>query len=527
MSVRSRRYCDRVPRHPLRVPAVVAAVVLLLSGCWLAPDPEQSPSAAPSTAEPTFAPVDEDMPKALARYYRQGVTWTDCGGSFECATVDVPLDYADPGGESISIALKRLPATDPQARLGSLLVNPGGPGGSGIQLVEAAPDFVSDSVLAAYDVVGFDPRGVGQSTPITCVDDARLDELRAVVHDRTTPEGLAAARADAEELAQACAENTGELLGYVDTTSATRDMDVLRGVLGDEQLSYLGFSYGTSLGASYADLFPERVGRLVLDGAVDPELDYVELGVQQAEAFERTLRTYVADCQAGEDCPLTGDVDAGLEQLTRFLDLLVGSPLETGTDRPLTQSLAVSGIFLALYDDAYWPILTEALTSALRDGDGSALLFLADLSADRESGGGYSSNSWVAFQAITCVDFPVDASQAAMDAEAARLREVAPTVGDFFAYGEVTCDVWPIAPVGAPGRLDVTGTEPILVVGTTGDPATPYPWSESLAEQLDGSVLLTFDGEGHTAYGRSNACVQDAVDAYLIEGTLPEAGLVC
>lgn len=522
-----------MPSRPrLRGLAVVGAVVaLLLSGCWLSPsndDPTPSATAtATATPTPTHASVDEEMPKALARYYRQGVTWSECGGSFECATVDVPLDYADPAGESISIALKRLPAAQPSARLGSLLLNPGGPGGSGVQLVDAAPDFVSDSVLDAYDLVGFDPRGVGGSTAITCVSDERLDELRSAVYDKSTPEGLEAYRADMQELADACEENTGDLLGYVDTTSATRDMDILRSVLGDEKLTYLGFSYGTSLGATYADLFADRVGRLVLDGAVDPALDYVELGVQQAESFEATLRSYVADCLRATGCPLTGDVESGLEQITRFLDLLVGSPMPTGTDRDLTQSLAVSGMFLALYDDAYWPILTEALGSAMRDGDGSALLYLADLSADREADGSYASNSWVAFQAITCVDYPVNADPAAMEAEVQRLAEVAPTVGPYFAYGEIGCDVWPVAPVGVPGALDVRGAEPILVVGTTRDPATPYAWATSLTEQLDGSRLLTFDGEGHTAYGRSNDCIQDAVDDYLLTGTLPDAGLVC
>lgn len=478
----------------------------------------------PST---TASVVELDAPDGLQAFYAQPVTWADCGGGAECADVEVPMDYADPTGERIELALKRVLAGNPGERLGSLLINPGGPGGSGKSLVDSASLVLSADIVNVYDVVGFDPRGVGDSTPITCVSDAELDALRAAVFDTSTPEGRDSLRADMVRLADACAANTGPLLGYVDTVSAARDMDVIRSVLGDERLTYLGYSYGTALGAAYADLFPARVGRLVLDGGVDPTLGHAELGLGQAAGFEAALRGYAEDCLAGGDCPLTGSVDEAVGQVQRFFDLLAGSPLPTSSDRELTQSLAVSGVLLTLYDDQYWPILSEALRAAMTNRDGSQLLFLADLVADRQADGTYASNSTVALTAINCLDLPVNADPAAMDAEAEKLIAASPTFGRFFAYGEIACDVWPVDAVGVRGPLAAEGAAPILVVGTTGDPATPYAWSVALAEQLESGLLLTFDGEGHTAYGRSNDCVTDAVDGYLIDGVVPEDGLVC
>lgn len=502
----------------------MAALLIVTSSCswWTQREPGGTVSPSPTPAE-TVGGVAKD----LYAFYSQSVRWSACDGGFECATVEVPMDYADPSGGRIALAVKRLQATDPSQRIGSLLINPGGPGGSGVSLVESASYIFTPGVMAAYDVVGFDPRGVGGSTPVECVSAAELDELRAVVYDTTTQEGRDALRADMQRLGTACEEKTGEVLGFVDTVSAARDMDVLRAVLGDSELHYLGFSYGTALGAMYADLFPERVGRLVLDGAVDPALDFAELGYGQAAGFEAALRAYAADCLAGTSCPLTGSVDDAVFQVQRFFELVVGSPLPTSSGRDLTQPLAVSGVLLTLYDNQYWPILSEALRAALEDRDGSQLLYLADLVADREADGTYSSNSTVAFTAINCLDFPVNADPEFMDAEAARLREISPTFGQFLAYGEIACDVWPVDATGVREPLHAEGAAPILVVGTTGDPATPYAWAEAMADQLESARLLTFDGEGHTAYGRSNACIADAVDGYLLYGKVPAEGLVC
>lgn len=517
------------PRRLVVVVASLITLVLVVGGVtWAtrgASEPDPQPTASPTV---DALPVIGEIPKDLRRFYEQEVEWTPCGEAYECARVEVPMDHSDPTGATISLAVKRLPAADQESRIGSLVTNPGGPGGSGVAFMDSVNLVFSPAVLGAYDVVGFDPRGVGQSQPVDCLADPEVDAARAAVFDTSTPEGRDALRAFWQKTATACEEKTGELLGFVDTTSVVRDLDVLRAVLGDAQLDYLGFSYGTAIGADYAEMFPERVGRLVLDGAMDPALGYTDVVYGQAEAFEKALRSYVASCQAGPDCPLTTDVDTGVGQVQRFLELLAGSPLQTTTaDRPLTQSLALSGILLPLYSDAYWPILTQALTAAMQNQDGSQLLYLADLSADREPEGIYSNNSWEAITAVSCLDYPVNADPAAMDAEAERLRTVSPTFGRFLAYGEIACDEWPVPATGNPSQVSAEGAAPILVIGTTGDPATPYPWAQSLAGQLDSGVLLTFQGEGHTAYGRSNDCIQDAVDVFLLRGDAPEDGTVC
>lgn len=485
----------------------------------------------PRTLEPvpieSVAEDADEVRKDLSRYYEQEVAWSDCDEGFQCATVQVPMDYENPDAAQVTLALKRLPAGDPSTRLGSLLINPGGPGVSGISLVESADESFGQPVLASYDVVGFDPRGVGESTPIECLEDGEIDELRSKVYDFDSEDAFEEFREDMRELGEACEARTGALLQYVDTASAARDMDVLRAVLGDQRLNYLGYSYGTQLGATYAELFPGRVGRMVLDGAVDPTLSPSEQRYDQAAGFEAALRAYAEDCLAGEGCPLQGSVDEAVGEVQRFLELLEGSPLPTSSERELTQSLAVSGILITLYDDRFWPVLTQALDDALGAGDGSRLLFLADLLADREANGTYSSNTIVAIRAINCLDQRVPAERATMDAEAERLIEISPTFGPFLAYGDLNCDEWPVDVADGVGPIDAEGAAPILVIGTTRDPATPYEWAESLVEQLESAQLLTYDAQGHTAYGRANDCLEDAVDRYLLMGELPEEGLVC
>jgi pimeloyl-ACP methyl ester carboxylesterase len=495
----------------------------VLTGC-ASPEKHQAPvAAATSAATPGGDGATGDA--GLEPFYGQTLQWTTCE-PFQCATATVPIDYADPGAGSIELALRRAPATSGEP-IGSLLINPGGPGGSGVDFVEQAAQRISGRVLERYDVVGFDPRGVARSHPVTCVDDATKDALLSRDFDYSTDEGIDEARAAYREFAQACAQNTGPLLAHVDTVSAARDMDVLRAALGDESLTYLGYSYGTSLGANYAELFPERVGRLVLDGALDPTLTETELAVGQAAGFESALRAYVQDCQGGDGCPLTGSVDGGMAQIRELLDRARRNPLETGSDRRVTGTLAFYGIAVTLYDDETWPVLTQALTAALRQDDGFGLLYLADAYNEREEDGGFRSNQTEAFTAINCLDGAGPADPAAMRAEAAEVLAAAPTVGDFFSYGGVACQDWPYPPTGSTDALTASGAAPIVVVGTTNDPATPYAWSQGLAEQLESGVLLTWEGEGHTAYGRSNECVADAVDAYLLEGTVPDDGTTC
>ncbi|MPV37575.1 alpha/beta hydrolase [Georgenia subflava] len=507
--------------RPARVLVALAAAALTLSACSAEPDRGDDPTV--TQVGPDAAP-GSSVPAGLEEYYGQELTWEACG-DFECAEATVPLDYEAPDGESITLALKRL-SSDDDARVGSLLINPGGPGSSALDLVEAAPAMFGADLLAAYDVVGFDPRGVGDSTAIDCVSDAELDRLRSASYDTETDEGLRAYRADSELIADGCAEGSGDLVAHVDTVSAARDMDVLRHLLGEERLDYLGFSYGTFLGATYADLFPEQVGNLVLDGAMDPSLDSHQMTLDQAIGFEEALRAYVADCQAGSECPLTGDVDGGVEQVQTLLELTGDTPLPTASDRDLTASLALSGILLPLYDSTTWFVLTAALEQAMNERDGSQLLFLADLMASREADGTYSSNSTEANWAINCLDHPSTGDLADWEVQADELAEAAPTFGPALSYGGMLCDSWPAEGVDA-GALTAAGSAPIMVVGTTGDPATPYQWSVSLAEQLENGFLVTYEGEGHTAYGRSNDCIAGAVEDFLIHGTVPEEGLTC
>lgn len=508
-----------------RVTTALLAATFLLAACAAGPDgpePDETTTPPPSSERPEPGAMPEP-PTGLDEHYEQDLDWEECGSEFECARVEVPMDYDVPQEETIEIAVKRLLADDPQ---GSLLINPGGPGGSGIDLVEAASIMFTSTLRSEFDIVGFDPRGVGQSSAVECVSDAEMDRMRSTEF-ASDDEGLAELRAEAAALAEQCEERTGELLGHVDTVSAARDMDVLRHVLGEPQLDYLGFSYGTLLGATYAELFPQQVGRFALDGAVDPALGDAELTLGQAGGFEAAIRAYAADCLEGSDCPLDGPVDAAVEQVQDLLELAEATPVPTASSRDLTVSLMASGIILTLYDDEYWPLLTAALTAAMDEHDGSQLLFLADLGADREPDGTYSGNSTEAFTAINCLDYSATSDAKALERDAERLVEASPTFGELLAYSEVGCQEWPVEAEVEREPIRAEGAGPILVIGTTGDPATPYKWSASLAEQLDDAALLTYDGEGHTAYGRSNACIADAVDAYLISGEMPGEDLVC
>ncbi len=514
---------SRTRRHRVATPlvAVLVATVVLLAGC-VAP---KNQAAGPNPGQTTGAPAPEATGE-LARYYGQQLDWTSCPQG-ECATAQVPLDYADPAGPSIGLALARVRSTGGEP-LGSLLLNRGGPGASGVDFVQqVATSIVSDDIRRQYDLVGFDPRGVQRSSPVECVDGPELDQLLAYDPDYSTDAGIQDVIDMYGELGAACLDRTGPALGHVDTISTARDLDILRAVLGDQTLSYLGFSYGTALGATYASLFPEKVGRLVLDGALPPTLTSTELAEGQAVGFENALRAYVADCQAGPRCPLDGSVDDGLSQIHDLFDRAAAKPLPTGTDRKLTRSLTFYGIALPLYSQSYWPYLTQALTAALQQNDGSLLLQLADQYADRAPDGTYSTNSMLAFYGINCLDSREPADIPAMRAEAAQIDASAPTVGYFFGYGATVCAQWPVPAVGGLDSYAADGAAPILVVGTTNDPATPYRWAEQLADDLSSGVLLTYEGEGHTAYGSSNDCVANAVEDYLLSGTVPAEGTRC
>ncbi len=504
----------------MRALAAAAGAALLLTGCisWFQP-------ARPSS---TSTPTGEDVSAELAPYYHQVLRWTGCGGGMQCTTVTAPLDWDDPAGDAIELALIRQPATGGSAK-GSLLVNPGGPGGSGVDFIRDSIDFAtSETLQREFDVVGFDPRGVGESTPVACTDDdAELDEyLYGIVPgERGSDAWIAASEEKNRVFGAGCLEHTGPLLEHVDTVSAARDLDLLRAVLGDETLDYLGYSYGTYLGARYAELYPERAGRLVLDGAIDPSASEFGVTLTQARGFEGALTAYLEDCLTREECPFSGTVDAARDRIAALLQQLDVRPLAGDDGRRLGAGTMFSAIILPLYNRANWTYLDQLFADTLAGGSETAF-FLADVYNDREANGTYSSNGTESFIAINCLDYPSDGDLATMRAQAAELAAAAPVFGPWMAYGGTQCPQWPFpssverTPITAPGSPD------ILVVGTTNDPATPYVWAEALASQLERGHLVTYEGEGHTAYGDSE-CVTRIVDAFLVDGTLPAEGVRC
>ncbi|PQZ85952.1 alpha/beta hydrolase [Arthrobacter sp. MYb227] len=522
----------RAFRRPMSLIAALAGAVLLLGACSVQAPAEPSvtvtqesanvPSTSPSASG--SLPKPGGVPKGLEKFYAQELKWSACGGVLQCAELSVPMDYSHPEGPSISISMNKRPGKNVK---GSLLLNPGGPGASGLEFVkDSATVILGRNLQRNFDIIGFDPRGVGSSTPVKCETAEQQDASRQLPVDTSTDAGLAQARKLSAEFAAQCAERTGDSLGFIDTKSAARDIDVMRAALGDLQLNYLGYSYGTSLGAHYAQLFPQNVGRLVLDGAIDPSLSNDEITLGQAAGFEGEVRAYMQNCLASGDCPFTGTLDDGLSQLRDLLSQVEKEPLVASDGRTVPIIDFVNGFILPLYDDAMWPMLSSALSDVIA-GDVDNIQFFSDISAGREDDGTYTGNTPAAFVSINCLDYPMDASVGVMRANAEELLKASPTLGKYLAYGAVTCESWKFPPTGKPGVITAAGAQPIVVIGTTGDPATPYEWSEALAEQLESASLVTFEGHGHTAYGRSNECVSNAVESYFLEGTVPSDGLTC
>lgn len=526
---------QRKGHHKRRARSRAAGISLLLSAALVATGCSTTqPAPAPSGAQDGesgsagAAQPDSGQPD-LKSFYEQKVDWSECA-QLECTSIKVPLDYDDPSGETIELAMNRLPAGG--SKSGSLLVNPGGPGGSGLDFVKSsAPLLFSEPVKNSYDIVGFDPRGVGQSTAVACQSGKEIDQDREETRLPTSTSDLEAMVEAGREYGKACQSKSPDgLLQHVDTDSAARDLDVMRAVLGEDQLDYAGFSYGTKLGAAYLRLFPERAGRILLDGAMDPTLSVSEVGLQQAEAFEESLDQYLQSClvgQAGSGCPFTGSVVDARKQLLDFVTEADKNPLPTSDGRTVPAADIVSALLLPLYEPSISSSLTSAVSSGMDDGDGSQLLQLADLAANRSANGSYS-NTNAAFTAINCVDYQHESGSVQdIESRAKEFTDAAPFFGRFMGYDD-GCSTWPAEAVDQVTDASVKdpATAP-LVVGTTGDPATPYAWSKTLQELIPGSRLLTYDGWGHTAYGRSNKCVTNTVDTYLLKGDLPNEDRTC
>jgi pimeloyl-ACP methyl ester carboxylesterase len=503
-----------------RTAAVAAglALALTLAAC----------SAPPARTEST--PVPSDVSADLEPFYTQTLEWEDCEDDMQCTTASAPLDWSDPSRDSIDLALVRNPAED-GAPLGSVLVNPGGPGGSGYDFVADSLEYaVSPTLRSRFDVVGFDPRGVNRSSAVLCHTDTK--QLDAFIYDIVPGEigsdAWITAASDANgAYGQQCVANTGDLLGYVDTVSAARDLDLLRAVLGDEKLNYLGFSYGTLLGATYAELYPENTGRLVLDGALDPTSSNFDVSITQAKGFESALRAFLADCANAEDCPFSGTADDSMLKIRALLDRLDASPIRAPDGRELGSNSMTSAIVLPLYREADWPYLRQLFDTVMK-GDATLAFTLADSYNGRDPvDGSYLDNSLEARLAINCLDYAAQGDVAVMRQQAAELAAAAPVLGKQLSYGDVGCLQWPVKASTERPVIDAAGSADILVVGTTNDPATPYSWAQALAEQLENGHLVTYEGEGHTAYNKSNACVDDTVDDFFVSGTVPAADPLC
>ncbi|MGX5213719.1 alpha/beta hydrolase [Streptomyces violaceus] len=509
---------------------LLATAALLVSACSSG---SPTTSAASAAAKPAaLAALPKSVPAALTSYYAQKPAWRGCGvPGFECATVKAPLDYARPTAGDVRLAVARKKATG--KRLGSLLVNPGGPGGSAIGYMESYAGIgYPAEVRARYDMVAVDPRGVARSEPVECLDGPDMDtytQTDITPDDRKEDDGLVAAY---RTFAEGCGADAPRLLRHVSTVEAARDMDIVRAALGDKKLNYVGASYGTFLGATYAGLFPDRAGRLVLDGAMDPSLPARRLNLEQTAGFDTAFRSFARDCVRQTDCPLGG---AGTspervgKNLKAFFEEVDARSIPTGDPdgRRLTESLATTGVIAAMYDEGAWPQLREALTSAMKEDDGAGLLVLSDGYYERDADGAYS-NLMFANAAVNCLDLPPSFDTPDQVRRALPdFEKASPVFGEGLAWASLNCAYWPVHATGEPRRIEAKGAAPIVVVGTTRDPATPYRWAQALAGQLSSARLLTYEGDGHTAYGRGSACIDRAINAYLLRGTPPQDGKRC
>lgn len=503
---------------------LIALVTLVLvataaTAVWLMTRSDDEPVA---DLEPTGEAVDE----SLREFYEQTVAWDKCGNAL-CGELKVPTNYDDPEAETTTLAIKRLPARGDDATK-VLFLNPGGPGGSAMDFVTQFADATSAEMLETFDIVGMDPRGVGLSSPLECLTDEEFDDFLMVDGTPDSDEEIDEMIAATVAMGEACRENSGLLASHVSTAEVARDHDIARAVLGQEKMHWFGASYGTQLGATYADLFPENVGTMVLDGAVDVTISEEDMSYGQAVGFERALTAYIADC-IDQGCPL-GSTDA--EVRATFNDVIEQAdtdPLAGADGRILSEGWLFYGLILPLYNEGNWPVLTVGVESAAQ-GDPSMMFRLADFYFNRNAEGEYGDNGGQVIYAVNCLD---SGSREPMDVD--RLRnEIVPrftqaseVFGPVMAWGVYGCDSWPIEPANPQQPVTAEGAPPILVLGTTRDSATPYEWAQAMAEQLTSGVLVTRDGDGHTAYITGNSCIQGIVEDYFLNGAVPEEGIVC
>ncbi len=469
-----------------------------------------SVATAPAGAAPSVAPA------------ATGLAWSPCG-AFQCATLPVPVDYAQPVGRTFRLALIRRTADDPKHRIGTLVVNPGGPGASGVDYVRSIAETYPTTVRRRFDIVSFDVRGSGESDPVTCAPN--IDTLFDVPFSPRDADGRAALVDAARRVASGCAQRSGAELAHVSTQETARDLDQLRAALGLRTLSFLGGSYGTYLGTLYASMFPDRVRAFVLDGAIDPAEDAVATTLGQARGFEQVLDDFLADCSARAACAFHhhGHAAAEYDALrARVTDHPLAAP---GGDGPaLDQTRFDAAVVEAIYrGPSYWPALAGDLVATGR-GDPKPLLELAHAFEGSADGG---AGSLASFWAISCLDGPPAPDVVGAARLEAQAAAVAPRLGAFVANASLICSVWPVQPIAPPGRLDAAGAPPILVIGNTRDPATPLAAARALTAELQRARLLVVASDGHTAFATGNGCVDRVVTRYLVARVLPRPGTRC
>ena len=501
------------------VVAVLAALSVLAAGC--------------SNVVQGRAMIEVPRPGSPIQWAPCQVDASDQSGvppGAECGMLSVPVNWdnaEDPTGAVAQLAMIRFKATGD--KIGSLVINPGGPGESGVSAAASMASTLPEDVRERFDLVGFDPRGVANSAPaLWCNSDEDNDRLRADPVVDYTPEGVAHIENETKEFVARCVEKMGkEFLANIGTVSVIKDLDAIREAIGDEKLTYLGYSYGTRIGAGYAESYPQRVRAMILDGAVDPNADPVEADVRQAAAFQQAFDDYAADCAQSPDCPLGTDPDKAVEVYRSMVAPLVENAAETTDPRGLSYNDAIVGTILPLYSPNLWRHLTQGLKE-LEEGKGDTLLTLSDLYMGRDSQGHYN-NSTDARVAVNCVDKPAITDRETIVEQDRRIREAAP----FMNYGEFTglapmstCGFWPVPPTSTPHEIKVSGLPPILVVSTTNDPATPYEAGVDLAKQL-GGTLVTYEGTQHTVVLQGDSCIDDIAAAYLIDLTVPPPGTRC
>ena len=545
-----------------------ALAVLMLSTALTACQPQASAASTtpPTSAATPTAPASgspgsssnstgspdgsqSDAPQGLESFYSQTIDWKDCSDGtspFQCGTVTVPLDYEHPDGRTITIAVRKLPASDSDAEHGSLFINPGGPGASGVAMMQVMAPMFTEELRGAYDIIGFDPRGVGQSTPITCWTNDEIKQHLANPSDDAGPtdplKGVTYKNVPAQDKidrgaanAARCAQHSQvpELLDHVGTRDVARDLDILRATNGNAKLNYLGISYGTRIGAIYADLFPDRVSRVVLDSAMDPsKRSGGEIRAEQITFSEGALRQYVEHCQAQNGCPLTGSTDEAVAQLTTFVDGLDKNPLTSpDSDATVNTQDATAIIQRLAVKQPDWDALTAMLTPAMTNHDGT-------LMAKAKQGSNKSStmpveaavniaNSEIMFAAVICNDDPDTGGTASeWDAQAAAEKKSYPFFGSTSNAMDAYCRGWGHRGKTPPRETRAKGSAPILVVGIKGDIQTLYSWAQSLAGQLDNGHLLTVEGYGHGAFG-TNSCATTAITGFLVNGTMSADGTTC